>query len=78
MICLLCLLAIFHRFIGENLILLAIMSCFLAKINFYWRLGNLPRFLPVLQMAETLYKFSRNVFHNAKFPRLVLLLFTCG
>jgi hypothetical protein len=65
-------------FIGENLIILAIMSCFLAKISFYWRLGNLPRFLPVFRMAENPYEFPREFFHNAKFPRLVLLLFTCG
>ncbi len=30
----------FHRFIGENLILLAIFTGLLAKIQIYWRTGN--------------------------------------
>jgi hypothetical protein len=30
----------FSKYIGEKLILLAIMSWLLAKISFYWRLGN--------------------------------------
>ncbi|CAM4099450.1 hypothetical protein METH109765_22390 [Mesobacillus thioparans] len=61
----------FDPFFGENLI-------FLAKISFYWRLGNYRSFLPVFEWRKTEKKSFKKFFHSAKFPLLVLLLFTCG
>jgi hypothetical protein len=37
----------FSIFIGEKISLLAISTYLLAKIKFYWRIGNFGRFFPV-------------------------------